>query len=82
MHQFWVISLKFVKSEVLSLILLYLQIHRSKQYSKKLLEMLTIHWEVASGRGSGRHGTLTLEGIPLPATSIPLMRPLPILFSK
>lgn len=67
---------------MLYFLLCVFQIHRYKQYSKKLLEMLTIHWEVTSGSHSGRHGTLTLEGIPFPAASIPLMRPLPILFSK
>lgn len=50
----------------------------------KLVEMLSFVWEVEGGvdGGTRRQGTLSLEGLRLPMASIPLMKPLPILFSE
>ena len=59
----------------------HFQIHAIKQYSRKLKEILPIHWKV-EGKGEGRCGVLSLDGLCLPVASVAVMKPHPILFSE
>ena len=55
------------------------QSNTAKLYCEKITKMVHFCWRAVD---SGRMGTVTLDGLRLPLSSISIVRPVPLLFGK
>ena len=56
-----------------------LQSNTAKLYSERLSQMIQFNWQEANKR---KQGVITLEGLRLATSFIPLMRPVPLRFGE